>query len=106
MTFYFPWCGYNGADKKKFTPKMPHKKFTPDNNNNRLVGPPRDNHLMDKLQQTQQCKYFLRLFRDQITMTLFIEINLDRSLRYPFLPLCVHHIYKLSLRMRMRTRAA
>ena len=31
----------NGADKKKFTPKMPHKKVTPNNNNNRLVGPPR-----------------------------------------------------------------
>ena len=32
----------NGADKKKFTTKMPHKKFTPNNNNNnRLVGPPR-----------------------------------------------------------------
>ena len=28
----------NGADKKKFTPKMPNKKFTPNNNN--LVGPP------------------------------------------------------------------
>ena len=31
----------NGADKKKFTPKIPNKKFTPNNNNNRLVGPPR-----------------------------------------------------------------
>ena len=39
----------NGADKKKFTPKMPNKKFTPnnnDNNNNKFyiveyVGPPR-----------------------------------------------------------------
>ena len=45
----------NGADKEKFAPKMPHKKFTPNNNNNRLVGPPRG-HLMDKLQHTQQCK--------------------------------------------------
>ena len=34
----------NGADKKKFTPKMPHKKKTP-NNNNRLVGPPRGKSL-------------------------------------------------------------
>ena len=32
----------NSADKKKFTPKMPNKKFAPNNNNNnRLVGPPR-----------------------------------------------------------------
>ena len=31
----------NGADKNKFTPKMPNKNFTPNNNNNRLVGPPR-----------------------------------------------------------------
>ena len=31
----------NGADKKKSTPKMPHKKFTLNNNDNRLVGPPR-----------------------------------------------------------------
>ena len=31
----------NGADKKKFTSKMPHKKFTPCNNDNRLLGPPR-----------------------------------------------------------------
>ena len=29
-----------GADKKKFTPKIPNKKFTPDDSNNRLVGPP------------------------------------------------------------------
>ena len=35
----------NGADKKKFTPNMPHKKFTPNNNNNRLVGPPRGKSL-------------------------------------------------------------
>ena len=36
----------NGADKKKFTPKMPNKKFTPNNNNNnRLVGPPRGRSL-------------------------------------------------------------
>ena len=35
----------NGADKKKFTPKMPNKKFTPNNNNNRLVGPPRGKSL-------------------------------------------------------------
>ena len=34
----------NGADKKKFTPKMPNKKFTP-NNNNCLVGPPRGKSL-------------------------------------------------------------
>ena len=33
------------ADKKKFTPKMPNKKFTPNNNNNRLVGPPRGKSL-------------------------------------------------------------
>ena len=46
----------NGADKKKFTPKMPPKKFTPNNNDNRLVGPPRGNHLMDMLQHTQQCR--------------------------------------------------
>ena len=31
----------NGAYKKKFRPKMPNKKFTPNNNDNRLVGPPR-----------------------------------------------------------------
>ena len=31
----------NGADKNKFTPKIPNKIFTPNNNNNRLVGPPR-----------------------------------------------------------------
>ena len=36
---------YNGADKKKFTPKMSHKKFTPNNNNNHLVGPPRGKSL-------------------------------------------------------------
>ena len=30
----------NGADKKKVTPKIPNKKFTPNNHNNRLVGPP------------------------------------------------------------------
>ena len=35
----------NGADKKKFTPKMPHQKFTPNNNNNRLVSPPRGKSL-------------------------------------------------------------
>ena len=35
----------NGADKKKFTPKMPNKKFTPNNNNNRLVRPPRGKSL-------------------------------------------------------------
>ena len=35
----------NGADKKKFTPKMPNMKFTPNNNNNRLVGPPRGKSL-------------------------------------------------------------
>ena len=35
----------NGADKKTFTPKMPHKKFTPNKNNNRLVGPPRGKSL-------------------------------------------------------------
>ena len=37
----------NGADRKKFTPKMPNKKFTPSNNNdnNRLVGPPRGKSL-------------------------------------------------------------
>ena len=34
----------NGADKEKFTLKMPHKKFTP-TNNNRLVGPPRGKSL-------------------------------------------------------------
>ena len=31
----------NGADKKKVTPKIPNRKFTPNNHNNRLVGPPR-----------------------------------------------------------------
>ena len=36
---------HNGADKKKFTFKMPHKKFTPNNNNNHLVGPPRGKSL-------------------------------------------------------------
>ena len=35
----------NGADKKKVTPEMPHKKFTPNNNNNHLVGPPRGKSL-------------------------------------------------------------
>ena len=35
----------NGADNKKFTPKMTHKKFTPNNNNHRLVGPPRGKSL-------------------------------------------------------------
>ena len=36
----------NSADKKKFTPKMPRKKFTPNNNNNnRLVGPSRGKSL-------------------------------------------------------------
>ena len=36
----------NGADKKKVTPEMPHKKFTPNNNNNNcLVGPPRGESL-------------------------------------------------------------
>ena len=35
----------NGADKKKVTPKIPNKKFTPNNNNNRLVGPPRGKSL-------------------------------------------------------------
>ena len=45
----------NGADKKKFTPKMPHEKFTP-NNNNRLVGPPSGKSLDGQAQHTQQCK--------------------------------------------------
>ena len=31
----------NDADKKKFTPRIPNKKYTPNNFNNRLVGPPR-----------------------------------------------------------------
>ena len=35
----------NVTDEKKFTPKMPNKKFTPNNNNNRLVGPPRGKSL-------------------------------------------------------------
>ena len=35
----------NGADKKKITPKIPNRKFTPNNNNNRLVGPPRGKSL-------------------------------------------------------------
>ena len=37
----------NGANKKKLTPKMSNKKFTPNNNdnNNRLVGPPRGKSL-------------------------------------------------------------
>ena len=35
----------NGADKKKVTPKIPNKKFTPNNHNNRLVGPPRGKSL-------------------------------------------------------------
>ena len=35
----------NGADKKKFTPKIPNKKFTPNINNNCLVGPPRGKSL-------------------------------------------------------------
>ena len=35
----------NGADKKKFTMKMPHNQFTPNNDNNRLVGPPRGKSL-------------------------------------------------------------
>ena len=34
-----------GADKKKFTPEMPHKKFTRNKNNNRPVGPPRGKSL-------------------------------------------------------------
>ena len=34
----------NGADKKKFKPKMPNKKFTP-NNDSRLVGSPRGKSL-------------------------------------------------------------
>ena len=34
----------NSADKKKLTLKMPHKKFTP-NNDDRLVGPPRGKSL-------------------------------------------------------------
>ena len=43
----------NGADKKKVTPKMPNKKFTPNNNNNRLVDPPRGKSLDGHI---QQCK--------------------------------------------------
>ena len=35
----------NGADKKKITPKIPNRKFTPNNHNNRLVGPPRGKSL-------------------------------------------------------------
>ena len=35
----------NGADEKKFTQKIPHKKFTPNDNNNRLVDPPRGKSL-------------------------------------------------------------
>ena len=35
----------NSANKKKFTPKMPNKKFTPNNNNNHLAGPPRGKSL-------------------------------------------------------------
>ena len=35
----------NGADKKKVTPKIPNRKFTPNNHNNRLVGPPRGKSL-------------------------------------------------------------
>ena len=34
----------NGADKEKVTPKIPNRKFTP-NNHNRLVGPPRGKSL-------------------------------------------------------------
>ena len=46
----------NSADKKIVTPKKPNIKFTPNNHNNRLVGPPRENHLMDMLHHTQQCR--------------------------------------------------
>ena len=35
----------NGADKKNVTPKISNKKFTPNNNNNRLIGPPRGKSL-------------------------------------------------------------
>ena len=35
----------NGADKKNVTPKIPNRKFTPNNHNNRLVGPPRGKSL-------------------------------------------------------------
>ena len=35
----------NGADKIKVTPKIPNRKFTPNNHNNRLVGPPRGKSL-------------------------------------------------------------
>ena len=35
----------NGADKKKVTPKIPNRKFTPNNHNNRLVGPPKGKKL-------------------------------------------------------------
>ena len=35
----------NGANKKKVTPKIPNRKFTPNNNNNRLVGPPKGKSL-------------------------------------------------------------
>ena len=38
----------NGADNRKFTPKMPNKKFTPNSNYNRLVGPPRGKSLEEQ----------------------------------------------------------
>ena len=41
----FSYQHSNGADKKKVTSKIPNKKFTPNNNNNRLVGPPRGKSL-------------------------------------------------------------
>ena len=39
LTLYQGSKDNNGAEKK-FTPKTPNKKFTPNDNNNRLVGPP------------------------------------------------------------------
>ena len=35
----------DGDDKRKFTPRMTHKKFTPNYNDNRRVGPPRGESL-------------------------------------------------------------
>ena len=62
----------NGADQKKFTPKMPNKKFTP-NNNNRLVGPPREKSLDE-----QAPTYLTMQIR---TLKLLANVNTVKS--YP-----------------------
>ena len=81
----------NVANKNKITPKIPNRKFTPNNHNNRLVGPPRGKSLDGHAPSysTMQIRTLKLLFLC-LSLTFSVSFFIYRSIYLPLLLLAFY----------------